>query len=70
MTLPEVARRSNERGVQAIAPVMPMKLVEPFAGEDVVLQSGSATWGVEAVGALTSPFSGDGVSRRCARHRD
>jgi len=62
MTLQEVTRRSTERGVEAIAPVMPVKLIEPLAGDDVQPRDGAATWGVGAVGSVTSPFTGDGIS--------
>jgi subtilisin family serine protease len=55
----EVARR---RDVRAVAPVIPMKLVNPVPLDVAAdpLDNGS-TWGVKAVGAHTSPFSGEGV---------
>jgi subtilisin family serine protease len=55
----EVARR---RDVRAVAPVIPMKLVNPVPLDAAAdpLDNGS-TWGVKAVKADTSPFSGDGV---------
>ena len=45
-----------------VAPLLPMKLVEPVStlAADAPARPGSA-WGVEAVGALESPFSGAGV---------
>src|SRR5215211_4505084 len=46
----------------AVAPLLPMKLVEPVAKLDAGTPTGpGAAWGVEAVGALGSPFSGTGV---------
>jgi subtilisin family serine protease len=46
----------------AVAPVLPMKLVEPVATAeaDIPTEPGSA-WGVEAVGAIDCGFSGAGV---------
>lgn len=54
-----VAREAN---VAAVAPVMPMKLIQPFevvAAADPL--AGGITWGIHAVGADTSPFNGDGI---------
>src|SRR4051794_28983846 len=46
----------------AVAPVLPLKLVEPVSQLDAGAPTGPGTaWGVEAVGALTSPFSGAGA---------
>jgi subtilisin family serine protease len=46
----------------AVAPILPMKLVEPVAKADAGTPThpGSA-WGVEAVGAIDCGYSGDGV---------
>jgi subtilisin family serine protease len=46
----------------AVAPVLPMKLVEPVASAEAGMpaEPGSA-WGVEAVGAIDCGFSGAGV---------
>ena len=46
----------------AVAPLLPMKLVEPVSEleADKPMTSGAA-WGVEAVGALESGFSGAGI---------
>lgn len=46
----------------AIAPSMPMKLIEPKEATDVLPQAGAATWGVAAVRAPDSPFDGSGVT--------
>jgi subtilisin family serine protease len=55
----EVAR---SRDVVAVAPVVPMKLIAPVPLNVPAdpLQAGP-TWGVQAVGADTSPFTGRGV---------
>lgn len=61
----EIASLNRDPDVVAIAPAMPMKLIRPVEVEG--LAEGSAdstsqlTWGVQAVGADTSPFTGDGV---------
>ena len=56
------ARLARSRDVLAIAPVLPMKLIEPVAdGASASPTAAGMTWGVEAVGAHTSPFSGDGI---------
>ncbi len=53
-------RRRSE--VMAVAPVMPMKLIEPVATRpDVTASAGDVAWGIKAVGADTSPFDGSGV---------
>lgn len=53
-------RRRSE--VMAVAPVMPMKLIEPVATRDEVTPAaGDVTWGVKAIGADTSPFDGSGI---------
>ncbi|MGV9610801.1 S8 family peptidase [Nocardia xishanensis] len=53
----------NDPTVIGFCPAMPMKLVEPTeraAGE--AAEAGTATWGVTAVGATTSPFTGAGIT--------
>ena len=55
----EMERR---REVISVAPVMPMKLIAPVpmsVGADPLADA--ATWGVKAVGADNSPFSGNGA---------
>jgi subtilisin family serine protease len=45
------------------APVMPVMLIRPKAGPDTAAHDGpDVAWGVEAVGALASPFTGAGVT--------
>src|SRR5689334_20170429 len=61
--LSEAERRELLRDplTNAIAPSMPMKLIEPAEVHDVDELQGTATWGVEAVRAIQSPFDGSGI---------
>jgi subtilisin family serine protease len=55
----EIARSPD---VVAVAPVMPMKLIEPIAMDAPAdAMADGSTWGVKAVGADRSPFTGEGV---------
>ena len=58
-TIPSLIRRSD---ILAVAPVMPMKLIEPFDfnGQNLPANQ-NFSWGVQAVGADTSPYSGKGI---------
>jgi len=57
------AARAGRAPDVAVAPVLPMKLVEPVATCDAgSLSDGGAAWGVEAVGATECRFSGCGVT--------
>lgn len=53
-----VARHSD---VVAIAPVIPMRLIAPVDSRAAAPAATGPTWGVTAVGADTSPFTGDGI---------
>ncbi len=54
-----VGKLTQQRDVVAVAPSIPMKLVAP---RDVVAQpAATSNWGVAAVGADTTPFTGAGV---------
>ncbi|MFN0074004.1 MAG: S8 family peptidase [Chloroflexota bacterium] len=60
------ARRAQEvsrhHDVEAVAPVIPMKLIAPVSRSEAAIPASVSTmWGIQAVGADTSPFSGDGV---------
>jgi subtilisin family serine protease len=58
----DITALANDANVVAIAPSMPMKLIEPIAGDGQAQPAaGVPAWGVKAVGADTSPFTGDGV---------
>ena len=54
---------ANDPTVVGFCPSMPMKLIEPVesAAADTATAA-AATWGVSAVGATSSPFSGSGVT--------
>ncbi len=55
----KVGRLTQQRDVVAVAPSIPMKLVSPF---DVTAQpAATSSWGIAAVGADTTPFTGAGV---------
>ena len=53
----EVARK---RGVRAVALVMPMRLIAPV-GVPAPVAAAANAWGIGAVGADTSPFTGGGI---------
>lgn len=63
----EVSRREigilhQDRTVAAFAQAMPMKLIEPVSVSDGEAPAGdTAAWGVKAVKASTSPFTGEGI---------
>lgn len=56
------AMLQNKR-VAAVAPVLPMKLIAPVGERNVPIAAPQAAtlWGLDAVGALTSPFDGSGI---------
>jgi subtilisin family serine protease len=56
----EVAELTRDQDVVAVAPSMPMKLIAPRGGQAQPTAAGTA-WGVTAVGADTSPMTGDGI---------
>ena len=60
----EAALVARERGVSAVVPVMPIKLVKPLApGPEAGADATDAaySWGLREVGALESRFTGEGV---------
>ncbi|GAP95205.1 S8 family peptidase [Leptolyngbya sp. NIES-2104] len=73
----DISSLNRDPDVVAIAPVMPMNLIRPVALENVELEGTTVenaasltastqtapklTWGVQAVGADTSPFTGEGI---------
>ncbi|HZK05283.1 MAG TPA: S8 family serine peptidase [Actinomycetaceae bacterium] len=61
MTPGRAAAMSQRRSTRAIAPVMPMRLIQPVAVADATDEVAGPTWGVQAVGAHTSPWTGEGV---------
>ncbi|RDC63778.1 S8 family peptidase [Adhaeribacter pallidiroseus] len=57
-----ISALSRHSDVIAIAPSIPMKLIEPVAVQDLDESTSSeVAWGVRAVGADTSPFTGSGI---------
>jgi subtilisin family serine protease len=61
MTPAEVADLQRDPEVQVIAAPMPLKLIEPVGSPEVTPAATGNTWGIEAVRAHTSPFTGAGV---------
>jgi subtilisin family serine protease len=58
-SVPALRRKSD---VRVVAPGMPMKLIKPIqSAVPAPPASDGITWGIKAVGANTSPFSGDGI---------
>jgi subtilisin family serine protease len=55
----ERARLEQDAGF-LVAPIMPMKLIEPFEADPAVAVQ--EAWGLAAVGATTSAFTGQGVT--------
>jgi subtilisin family serine protease len=52
---------ARSRGVLAVAPVMPVKLVAPIPMSADAQPAAGVAWGVGAVGAESSPFTGEGI---------
>lgn len=57
----DAAHLSRQPSTMALAPVMPMRLVQPVAVTEADAETGP-TWGIRAVGADSSPFTGAGVT--------
>jgi subtilisin family serine protease len=58
----EISALARDAEVLAIARAIPMKLIAPVEEQDAAEPAADTiTWGVRAVGADTSPFSGDGI---------
>jgi subtilisin family serine protease len=58
------AHLARDRDVLEVAPVMPMRLIAPVAtdGDGAAAPAApTSDWGIRAVGADTSPFTGDGI---------
>jgi subtilisin family serine protease len=52
---------TERRDVLAVAPSIPMKLIAPLEEVGTPPAAEDITWGVKAVGADTSPFTGNGI---------
>lgn len=58
----QVVELSHDRDVVAIAPAMPMKLIAPVGtAKPLAPGTDTMTWGVKAVKADTSPYTGAGI---------
>jgi subtilisin family serine protease len=58
----ELAAVTRAADVVAVAPAIPMKLIEPVDMPGLAAPAAAQiTWGVKAVGADTSPFTGNGI---------
>jgi subtilisin family serine protease len=62
LTSKELSDARRDPGVLRAAPVMPVALIKPKATAAEAAAAAGAAWGVEAVGALQSPFTGAGVT--------
>jgi subtilisin family serine protease len=60
LSVEQVDELRRQSDVASLAPSMPVRLVKPVGSSAVTAATGT-TWGVEAVGAHTSPFSGSGI---------
>ncbi len=47
---------------RVIAPAFPLKLIAPVESQDVATPTAGAIWGIEAVGATSSPFDGSDIT--------
>jgi subtilisin family serine protease len=61
MTPAEVADLQRDPEVQVVAAPMPLKLIAPTGSPEATPAATGNTWGIEAVHAHTSPFTGAGV---------
>jgi subtilisin family serine protease len=58
----DIPALTRDASVVAVAPAVPMKLVEPVAVENGAQPAAAGVeWGISAVGADRSPFTGNGV---------
>src|SRR5690349_21384103 len=58
----ELAGIVRNSDVRAVAPAMPLKLFEPKESTPVAAPAaGTVSWGIQAVKADTSPFTGNGM---------
>ena len=61
MTTAEVVDLQKDPEVLVVADSMPLKLIEPVGPPELTPAAVGNTWGIEAAGAHTSPFTGAGV---------
>lgn len=61
----DISNLNRQTDTVAIAPFVPMKLIKPVDMVNAThssLTSAGKTWGIQAIGADTSPFTGNGVT--------
>lgn len=61
LTRKDLSNLTRERDVVAVAPAVPMRLIEPTESAAATPAASGTAWGVSAVGADTSPFTGKGI---------
>ncbi len=61
LSKPEVRDLARQPDVVSLAPVMPTVLIRPVAGGKVETASAADVWGIAAVGADTTTFTGKGA---------
>ena len=60
----DISKVTRNRDVVAVAPSIPMRLIKPVrakSGRKAKPMAAGVDWGIEAVGATSSAFTGDGV---------
>lgn len=57
----QIPALTRDASVLAVAPAMRMRLIEPLDKRAVTAAAADITWGVRAVGADTSPQTGEGI---------
>lgn len=62
LTLSERNDLRRDPRTMAIAPAFPLKLIAPVESQDVATPAADSTWGIEAVGATSSPFDGSDIT--------
>jgi subtilisin family serine protease len=62
LTASEAADLQRDPEVLAVAEPMPLKLIEPVGAPEASPTAVGNTWGIEAIGAHLSPFTGAGVT--------
>ena len=58
----KVRQLSQQRDIMGIAPVVPMRLIEPFNRQASGIGGNGDAWGIPAVRADTCPWNGEGVT--------
>ena len=62
LTSAEIADARRDPEVMVVADPMPLKLIEPVGSPEPTPAASGNTWGIEAVGADTTPFDGSGIT--------